>query len=74
MGCRDNVLLRESITERQNEFEAACASFARCVKPGGALIAAFLVRSSGYEVAGRKFPVLELSAEIDREHVHCAGS
>jgi len=53
----------ESITERQNEFEAACASFARCVKPGGALIAAFLVRSSGYEVAGRKFPVLGLSAE-----------
>ena len=31
--------------------------------PGGALIAAFLVRSSGYEVAGRKFPVLGLSAE-----------
>ena len=53
----------ESITERHNEFEAACASFARCVRPGGALIAAFLVRSSGYEVAGRKFPVLGLSAE-----------
>ena len=33
----------ESITGRQDEFEAACAAFARCVKPGGALIAAFLV-------------------------------
>ena len=54
----------ELITERQDEFEAACAAFARCVKPGGALIAAFLVRSSGYNVAGREFPVLRLSAEL----------
>jgi SAM-dependent methyltransferase len=53
----------ESITERQDEFEAACASYARCVKPGGALAAAFLVRSTGYVVAGRRFPVLPLSAE-----------
>jgi SAM-dependent methyltransferase len=53
----------ESITERQDEFEAACASYARCVKPGGALVAAFLVRSAGYIVAGRRFPVLRLSAE-----------
>jgi hypothetical protein len=53
----------ESITERQDEFEAACATFARCVKPGGALIAAFLVRSAGYIVADRPFPVLSLSPE-----------
>lgn len=53
----------ESITERQDEFEAACAAFARCVKPGGALIAAFLVRSAGYVVAERPFPVLSLSPE-----------
>jgi SAM-dependent methyltransferase len=53
----------ESITERQDEFEAACAAFARCVKPGGALIAAFLVRSAGYVVADRPFPVLSLSPE-----------
>ena len=53
----------ESITEREDEFEAACASFARCVKPGGALIAAFLVRSAGYVVAERPFPVLSLSEE-----------
>ena len=51
----------ESITERQDEFEAACAAFARCVKPGGALIAAFLVHSAGYVVADRPFPVLRLS-------------
>jgi len=53
----------ESITERQDEFEAACAAFARCVKQGGALIAAFLVRSAGYVVADRPFPVLSLSPE-----------
>ena len=53
----------ESITERQDEFEAACAAFARCVKPGGALIAAFLVRSAGYVVADRPFPVLNLSPD-----------
>ena len=47
----------ESITGRQDEFEAACAAFARCVRPGGALIAAFLVRSAGYVVADRPFPL-----------------
>jgi len=53
----------ESITEHHDEFEAACAAFARCVKQGGALIAAFLVRSGGYVVANRPFPVLSLSPE-----------
>lgn len=53
----------ESITERQDEFEAACRAFARCVRPGGTLAAAFLVRSEGYVVADRPFPVLKLSPE-----------
>lgn len=53
----------ESITGRMDEFEHACRAFAGAVKPGGALVAAFLVRSGGYEVAGRQFPVLHLSAE-----------
>jgi SAM-dependent methyltransferase len=53
----------ESITERQDEFEAACSAFARSVKPGGLLAAAFLVRSEGYVVADRPFPVLKLSPE-----------
>ena len=52
-----------SITERMEEFEAACACFARCVKPGGALVGAFLVRSGGYVVADHPFPVLHLSSE-----------
>lgn len=54
----------ESITERQDEFEAACVAFARSVKPGGMLAAAFLVRSAGYVVADRPFPVLSLTPEL----------
>jgi hypothetical protein len=53
----------ESITANREEFEAACGSFARCVRQGGALIAAFLVRSNGYVVGDRPFPSLDLSAE-----------
>jgi NNMT/PNMT/TEMT family len=53
----------ESITEKFDEFDAAVRAFCACVKPGGALLAAFLVRSAGYEVNGRRFPVLRLSAE-----------
>jgi NNMT/PNMT/TEMT family len=54
----------ESITRERAEFEAACAAFAGAVKSGGALIAAFLVRSSGgYVVGERPFPVLTISAE-----------
>jgi SAM-dependent methyltransferase len=65
----------ESITERHEEFEAACAAFARCVKPGGALIAAFLVRSAGYVVADRPFPVLSLSPDsIERAFAAHAGN
>jgi NNMT/PNMT/TEMT family len=54
----------ESITRSRDEFETACAAFARSVHSGGALIAAFLVRSSGgYVVGERPFPVLSISAE-----------
>lgn len=53
----------ESITEKFSEFETACVRFARCVRPGGSLIAAFLVGSSGYAVAERPFPVLNISEE-----------
>ena len=53
----------ESITEKEDEFTAAVAAFARCVKQGGALAAAFLVHSAGYEISGRRFPVLKLTAE-----------
>ncbi len=65
----------ESITGRMDEFEAACAAYARCVRPGGLLAAAFLVRSEGYVVADRPFPVLKLSPEtIERVFKHHAGA
>lgn len=51
----------ESITEQKSQFDTACIRFAKCVKPGGALMAAFLVGSSGYHVAERPFPVLNVS-------------
>jgi len=51
----------ESITEKESEFESACARFARCVRSGGTLVAAFLAGSSGYPVAGRPFPALNIS-------------
>jgi hypothetical protein len=57
----------ESITERRDEFERACTAYARSAKQGGALIAAFLVRSAGYVVADRPFPVLSLSVETIEE-------
>jgi hypothetical protein len=64
----------ESITGRLDEFEAACSAYALCVKPGGALAAAFLVRSSGYVVGDRRFPSLALTAETIEKvfagHVH----
>ncbi len=53
----------ESITDRQDEFEAACAAFARCVRRGGTLAAAFLARSTGYAVNESCYPALSLSVE-----------
>jgi hypothetical protein len=50
----------ESITQRQSEFEAACAAFARCVRPGGVLAAAFLAGSRGYEVGDEHYPAVSV--------------
>ena len=64
----------ESITGLMEEFEAACAAYARSVRPGGLLAAAFLVRSEGYVVGDRPFPVLKLSPEtIERVFKHHAS-
>jgi SAM-dependent methyltransferase len=51
----------ESITGDRGQFGRACASFSRCVRPGGTLVAAFLVGSSSYVVADRPFPILNIS-------------
>lgn len=58
----------ESITSKFEEFEQGVAAFARCVKPGGHLAAAFLVRSSGsYQIGDTAFPVLNVTAEEIQE-------
>jgi SAM-dependent methyltransferase len=48
----------ESITRDAQEFGIACNAFARAVRPGGALVAAFLARSGGYEVGGIDYPAV----------------
>ena len=57
----------ESITERQDEFQRACARFAGCVAAGGTLVAAFLARSSGYDVGDQAFPALTVSEKQIRD-------
>lgn len=56
----------DSITEKHEEFAHACACFARSVKPGGTLACAFLLRSGGYVVADRDFPVITLTTPAIR--------
>jgi hypothetical protein len=62
-GAATMFFCAESITSRMDEFERGCAAYARCVRPGGVLAAAFLVHSGGYVVADRPFPVLSLTAQ-----------
>ncbi len=54
----------ESITQRQDEFESACAAFARSVEEGGLLVAAFLAPSPAYIVAGTTFPVFNIDEAL----------
>ncbi|MEZ4235401.1 MAG: hypothetical protein R3F59_04420 [Myxococcota bacterium] len=64
----------ESITERQDEFEAACRTFAGAVRPGGVLAAAFLAGSRGYRVAGEDFPAVRIGpAELEAAFADCAA-
>lgn len=56
----------ESITEQVDEFERACAAFARCTMASGTLVAAFLAQSSGYEVSHQRFPALSVDERLLR--------
>jgi NNMT/PNMT/TEMT family len=53
----------ESITEQQDEFERACAAFARAVRPGGVLAGAFLAGSRGYRVGEEDFPAVSVTPD-----------
>lgn len=53
----------EAVTDKQDEFDKACACFAGAVRPGGMLAAAFILGSAGYEVGGRRYSVMKLSED-----------
>jgi hypothetical protein len=57
----------ESITQQQSEFETACAAFARCVRRGGVLAAAFLAGSRGYEVGSEHYPAVAITQSVLRQ-------
>ncbi len=50
----------ESITRDGEEFLTACRTVAAAVRPGGALICAFMAGSGGYTIAGRDYPALPI--------------
>lgn len=53
----------ESLTEDADEFESALARFIRALKPGAPFAAAFMEHSTGYEVAGVRYPAVPLDQE-----------
>ncbi len=59
----------ESITTDEGEFCHALDRVCGAVRPGGTFVAAFLVQSDGYTVAGRRFPALRMSAEYIQLHL-----
>jgi hypothetical protein len=72
----------ESMTNFQDEFKRATASFLRCLRPGAPFAAAFMDSSQGYEVGAECYPavravtvgevratLVELGASIDVEKV-----
>jgi hypothetical protein len=56
----------ESITSELASFENGCLRLVRAVRPGGALLCAFMLGSTGYDTAGSRFP----SVPITAQHVH----
>ncbi len=60
----------ESITSCRREFEAAVSAFTGTVRPGGHIAAAFLAGSSGYTVAGRRFPAIKLDVPQLQDILH----
>ncbi|WP_372351617.1 class I SAM-dependent methyltransferase [Streptomyces sp. KL116D] len=51
-GLASMNFVAEGVTEDLDEFGALCACFARCVAPGGRLIAAFMENMPTYRIGG----------------------
>jgi hypothetical protein len=57
----------ESITEDVDEFAALCARFARAVRPGGPLVAAFMENMGSYRLGdGSTWPAVRVNSDIVR--------
>jgi hypothetical protein len=54
----------ESITEKQDEFELAVSSLVCNCKIGGSFFCTFMENSTGYDVAGLRFPAVAVDADI----------
>jgi hypothetical protein len=57
----------EAVTTDPVEFDKACACFAQALKPGGTLVAAFLLNSASYELDGKRSRLMTLSEDSLRE-------
>lgn len=55
----------ESISPRQDEFEAAVRQFVRSLQDGAPFAAAFMENSSGYDVGDQRFP----ATPVDEAHI-----
>jgi NNMT/PNMT/TEMT family len=53
----------EAVTDEQSEFDRACGCFARSLRTGGLLVAAFLLNSKSYVLDGRQYKVMNLTEE-----------
>ena len=51
----------EAVSDKREEFDRACSCFARCVRVGGTLVAAFLLNSKSYVLDGRRYSVMTLT-------------
>lgn len=51
----------ESMTAKPDEFEAAVSQFIRALRPGRPFAAAFMQNSTGYTVAGQRFPAVAVT-------------
>ena len=53
----------EAVSDKKAEFDRACRCFARSVRAGGTLVAAFLLNSKSYVLGERRYAVMTLSEE-----------
>lgn len=53
-----------SMTANEDEFETALRRFIRALRPGAPFASAFMWHSTGYRVAGREFPAVDIDGAM----------